>query len=372
MSPRCAPSNPSQAPSDTRLRRAPPPPQAGEAKRRAATFDFFPPSAPLSFRVMDAPVTAPVKRPSTIDRQEMERALERGPYTEEGVHVVDQMIRDRAKGLRSMRIWPLIRPALYAFLGYGKAKPMCDRVYHRSADEVFSMVRDELGLKVDVEGLENIPKDGPFILAPNHPTGLSDGIAMHHMLRNVRPDHMVFANRDAYKVAPRLRDYIIPVEWVKAGETRDFAGSRDTLVATLRAVKAGMGLVLFPSGRISFHADGRLNEQPWLPTVISFQRRFECPVIPMRIDARNSWFYYWAWNTSAELRDMTIFHELLNKAGSTFRMKIGEPLAPADIPHESETEAAWSLQCYVEHDLGAGKSWAERSPTPPGPPPARD
>ena len=52
----------------------------------------------------------------------------------------------------------------------------------------------------------------------------------------------------------------------------------------------------------------------------------------MRIRARNSLLYYLFTKLNAELRDITLFHELLNKKGKTFKMTLGEEIAAKDLP----------------------------------------
>jgi len=283
---------------------------------------------------------------------------------ENGVHIIDQMILDRAEGLRTLPFWPPMKAVLYPTLGYRRCVEMCEAVYDLPGQGVFQHVSDFLDLDLDVTGVENIPKEGSFLLTPNHPTGMCDAMAVFRILMERRPDHMLFGNRDAYKVGPKLRDYIIPVEWVKGGGRRRVSGSRETLKASLTAFRRNMGIVLFPAGRISYRYKGGLKEQPWLNTAISFQRKFDAPIIPVHITAKNSWLYYLFWRISPELRDMTVFHELLNKRRQTFRIVIGKPLTPADIPEEDEARATWMVQHYVERDLKRGVDWADRSPTP--------
>jgi len=314
-----------------------------------------PPSRPRGRARLDAP--GEVVFPGTVGA--------------DGVHVIDRMIRDRAKQLLDHPLWPLAKPVLYPFLGYNRAVAMAEDLHYMSGADCFAYVQDRLAMNVRVEGLEHVPASGPFILAPNHPTGLPDGIAVFAALREKRPDHVYFANRDAFQVAPRLAEMIIPVEYVRPDVKREYAGSRDTLSATLRAVRTGKGLVLFPSGRIAFRRNGRLNEQPWLPSLVAFHRRFGAPIVPLHIEQRNSRFYYFAWDVSPELRDMTLFHELLHKQHKTVRLRFGEPLAPEDVPHEDERTATRAVQAYVERDLPAGRRWADRTPPPAGPPAAR-
>lgn len=53
---------------------------------------------------------------------------------------------------------------------------------------------------------------------------------------------------------------------------------------------------------------------------------------------------------SSELRDVTLFHELLNKQGGRFRLTIGPPVAPGDLPLDAAIAAA-SMKGYVEQIL---------------------
>ena len=68
---------------------------------------------------------------------------------------------------------------------------------------------------------------------------------------------------------------------------------------------------------------------------------------------RNSWLYYWFWKLNTELRDITLFHELLNKKGSPFEMTFG----PLIHPERFEGDAAahtLALREYVSTHLAAG------------------
>jgi putative hemolysin len=189
--------------------------------------------------------------------------------------------------------------------------------------------------------LSNLPGAGGFILAPNHPTGIADGIAIFDTLKSVRPDMTFFANRDALRVSPGFRDMIIPVEW-RSGE-KSYGKSRDTLEMTARAFADSRAVVLFPSGRLAFWNEGRLTERPWQNSVVSLARRYNYPVIPAHISARNSGLFYFLSKHSTEIRDMTLFHELLNKKRQKFAISIGRPIAPDQLDGDP-SEVAAALQ----------------------------
>lgn len=263
-------------------------------------------------------------------------------------HIVDQLIAERGVTLVKHPLWPLMRPVLFAALGYKNAVHMADAVAGLSGVGAFQYVSDLLTLDVTVAGKHHIPRDGGFILVSNHPTGIPDGIALFDMIKDVRDDLVFFANRDAVRVNPRLSEIIIPVEWRDSEKTH--AKSRETLVRTNRAFKDGRAIALFPSGRISYwHGDG-LKERPWQATGIQLAKRYNVPIIPMHMRARNSWLFYLLSHRNPELRDMTVFHELLNKKGKSFDMTIGAPIQPDALDGDVQ-ELTKKLQHHCEHTL---------------------
>ena len=148
-------------------------------------------------------------------------------------HIVDQLIAERASGLSSHPLWPVMRPFLYRFLHYAEAVRMADTIGPYSGREVLDYVSRLLMLDVRVSGAERIPAHGGIILACSHPTGIADAIAAFDVLKMTRNDIAIFANRDALRVSPRLGELLIPVEW-RPGE-KSHAKSRVTLERTARA-----------------------------------------------------------------------------------------------------------------------------------------
>lgn len=261
-------------------------------------------------------------------------------------HVVDQLIAERTTHLSQHPLWPVAKPLLYRYFHYRQAVAMADTVALLSGWDAFTYISQLLLLDISARGTENIPADGGFILAPTHPTGIADGIAVFDLMKEIRPDLAIFANRDALRVNPRFRDLIIPVEWRQ--HEKSHAKSRDTLEMTAKAFASRKAVVLFPAGRIAYWHKDKLTERPWQPSVVALARRYEVPVIPVNITARNSGLFYLLSKYSTELRDMTLFHELLNKKGRAIQITIGRPIAPALLDGEP-SEVAEKLQ---DHAVG--------------------
>lgn len=273
------------------------------------------------------------------------------PITENGAHIVDVLIEERAKKLRASPLWPLYRSVLYPLLLYRPAVDMADAIGHADARGVFDHVSGLLDLDIRTDGLDHLPETGRVLIASTHPTGIPDGIAMFDAIKHRRPDMTFFANRDALRAAPGLEDMIIPVEWVQSKRTAQ--RSRETLASAIRAFEAEKCVVLFPSGRLAFMDENkRLTEQEWLASVAIFARKYECPVLPVHIEMRNSWLYYWFWKVNTELRDITLFHELLNKRNKTYRFTFGPLIAPGDLKGDPK-EVAAALRAHamdLKHD----------------------
>jgi putative hemolysin len=244
-------------------------------------------------------------------------------------HIVDQLIAERAQTLSRHLLWPLLRPFLYRFLHYRQAVVMANDIAALSGYDAMAYISSLLSLEISVVGGENIPSSGGFILAPTHPTGIADGIAIFDLLKGERSDMAIFANRDALRAAAGFSDLIIPVEW--RGSEKSHAKSRDTLEMTARAFLSKKAVVLFPSGRIAYWNEGHLTERPWQNSVVTLARRYNFPIVPARITARNSGLFYLLSKYSTELRDMTVFHELLNKTGRAFSITVGRSIPPSAL-----------------------------------------
>ncbi len=259
-------------------------------------------------------------------------------------HIVDTLIAERGEHIVRHPLWPAMRPFLHGVLHYRKAVRMADAIAPLSGLEGLEYLSRLLTLKMEVRGRERIPSSGGFVLVANHPTGIADGIAVFDALKPVRSDLAIFTNRDAVRVNRRFADVLIPVEWRSSHKST--AKTRETLKETNRAVEEGRALVIFPSGRIAYWADGGLNERPWQTSAVAIARRYGLPVLPVNVSARNSWLFYWFANWNTELRDMTVFHEVLNKKNKPFRVRFGPMIAPDALEGDlGEVTAALQVHC---------------------------
>lgn len=264
-------------------------------------------------------------------------------------HICDVLIAERAPRLTRSVFWPVVRPVLYRLLNYRQAVRMADAVQTLSGGEAFDYMSDLLDLKVAVLNPERIPATGRCIIVANHPTGIADGIAVFDAIRARRNDAVFFANADAVRVSPRLGEAIIPVEWVVSKRTRE--KTRETLQAAKAAFEAERCVVMFPAGRLArIGRDGSVTDPEWAQTAASLARKYNAPVVPIHVSGPYSRLFHWFDRVSQELRDITLFHELLNKRRKPFQLKVGRPIPPSRLDIDAG-KATYALKAFTERVL---------------------
>lgn len=264
-------------------------------------------------------------------------------------HIVDVLIAERAPRLSGHPSWPLLRPLLYRLLNYDKARRMADAIAPMRGEAALDLVSALLSVKVKTRGLERIPQTGRVVLISNHPTGIADGVAAYDAIKPLRPDLCFYANADAHRVAPGFSDVLIPVEWVEEKRTRE--RTRVTLQLTKEAMEAERALMIFPAGRLARRqSDGSLSDPPWMASALSIARRYEAPVTPVHMSGPWSTLFHLFDRFSQELRDITLFHELLNKRGRPFELIVGPTIAPGVLDADAAA-ATLALKTYVERVL---------------------
>ncbi|MEL6167916.1 MAG: lysophospholipid acyltransferase family protein [Pseudomonadota bacterium] len=248
---------------------------------------------------------------------------------------LDPLIAERAPWLfRTDPASQTARRILNRVLGYDRTVRIGEHIRDLKTSDVMAAMAEMLAKDVEASGLHNIPRHGPALIVANHPTGIADGIILDHVLKPLRPDAFYYANSDILRVLPQMSDAIVPVEW--RVDKRSHSKTRETMALTRDAIKDGRLGVIFPAGRLAKRRGLKLYERPWMPSAAMIARKFDLPVIPVNIRARNSVLFYLFDFIHPTLRDITLFHETLNKHRQPFRITAGEPISPKALPAQSD------------------------------------
>ena len=266
------------------------------------------------------------------------------------LHPIDQIIEERCpKLMRNKFFWSLVRPTIYKVFKYQTAKNITDDISNKSGYGCFEYLTNLLNFNLEIKNLNNIPKKGPIILAGNHPTGLTDGIVMFEVLKDRRPDYTLYANIDMIKLSKGFEDIIIPVDWNEKNKTAQ--KSREILKRTKMTLNKGNCLLVFPSSRLSKRVGLKLIERPWLNTIIKLSKKYNAPIIPFHMTGHNSLFYYFLDIFNEELKNISLFSELVNKKEFKYKITFGKIIDPDSLKADLQKETE-KIQKYVEFTLG--------------------
>ncbi len=252
---------------------------------------------------------------------------------------LDPLIAERAPWLYSGKLHHrLARVAMMALLRYPRTIALAAEFRDLPVEDIMRRISQLIVRDVRVAGIEHVPASGPALIVANHPTGIADGIVMHAVLSPLRDDLFIYANHDMIRVLPQTERLIAGVEWRL--EKRSHAKTRATMDYTRRALEAGRIGLIFPSGRLAKRRGLALHERPWMASAAMIARKFDVPIVPLHIRARNSLLFYLLDAIHPTLRDVTLFNEVLNKARQPYRITFGHPIAPSSLPRNGDEAIA--------------------------------
>ena len=266
------------------------------------------------------------------------------------IHPIDEIIEERCPKLMSNKfLWSVIKPTIFKIFKYQTAKNITDDISDISGFECFNYLTNLLKFNLDIRNIELVPKYGPIILAGNHPTGLTDGIVMFEVMKDRRPDYTLYANIDMIKLSKGFEDIIIPVDW--NDDNKNIGKSKEILKRTKETLNEGKCLLVFPSSRLSKRKGFKLFERPWLNTIVKLSKKYNAPIIPFHMDGHNSLFYYFLDIFNEELKNISLFSELVNKEEFKYTITFGRQIDPLDINGDIDKETL-RIQNHVEFTLG--------------------
>ena len=264
---------------------------------------------------------------------------------------INQLVQDRAPWLlNGSLLSKTIYRFLKKFLKFDETIYVGDHIQEMTGAEAFNWLGSEYTSNCEIEGLENIPKDGKCLLVANHPMGAADAVSLYHQIYKVREDVFFFANELFVYLLGSFKDVMAPVVWNKEKEIHS------ATKITLERLQTFFGDerigIIFPSGRLSKLTLLGIWDRPWEKTPITLAKKYDFPVIPVYIHAKNSWFFYFASYANKQLRDVSQLNELLNKRKYKFTIKIGKPIKHTDL--SSHNDIAIQQLRYKSESLKRG------------------
>ena len=182
---------------------------------------------------------------------------------------------------------------------------------------------------VDEAALTRIPAKGRLLIIANHPSGALDALALLDAIGRVRRDVRVVAN-DFLSALDNIEELLLPVR---------ILGGRPS-AESLRAVEAALAseecVIVFPAGEVSRLGPRGVRDTRWRRGFLRFARACAAPVLPVRIQARNSALFYGASALFKAAGTALLAREMFARRARRIALRIGKPRRiPAGVDGES-------------------------------------
>ena len=233
----------------------------------------------------------------------------------------------------------------YGFLRLGKINRLFDGAADYQGREFADHLLENMNITIDVapEQLENIPKEGGFVLVSNHPFGGIEGVMLLGAIAKVRPDFKVMANFILSHI-PNLKECFFAVNPFE--KNPGWKSSVGGIKGAIQHIAAGNGLGVFPAGEVSrYHGHDYPEDLPWSTSIARIIKNAGVPVIPVFWEGRNSRLFYAVDKILSMLGTARLTKELINKHDTCFNLQIGKPILPSEVAqYENPKELAAYLR----------------------------
>ena len=203
---------------------------------------------------------------------------------------------------------------------------LLERNFPRRGGDFCEGVLDNLYVQTDVRGEENLPADGRFIVASNHPLGGLDGMTMIAWLSRKYGKDVHFIVNDLLMAVEPLQECFLPIN--KHGKQ-----SRGSAIGIDEALAGNGPVVVYPAGLCSRLQDGVVADLEWNKMFVNKAIESQRDIIPVFFDGTNSPGFYQAasWRKRLGIKfnlEMILLpREIFRKSGSTFTLTVGEPIS---------------------------------------------
>lgn len=241
---------------------------------------------------------------------------------------LDHILRSRVGGWKGKLIPRPLTAALERMVHQKELNATLDATYPAEGTAFAEALYDYLDLSLEVRGEENIPVDGRFIFASNHPLGGLDGIGLIKTLgARYGDDGFRFLVNDMLMNVVPLRPVFLPIN--KYGSQ-----GRAAAKAIAEAYASDVQMLIFPAGLVSrIHPDGVIRDLLWQKSFIQKAVEFRRDIIPVHFEGLNRMRFY----KTARLRkrlgiginieQAMLPAELCAARGNRYTVTFGKPIA---------------------------------------------
>ena len=188
---------------------------------------------------------------------------------------------------------------------------------------------------------DRIPATGKVVIVANHPIGSLDGLALLHLIRQIRPDVKVVANNMLMQIS-RLHPVLLPVDNM-GGKT-----GRKHLLAIKEHLNDESALLIFPAGEVSRFGAKGIRDPAWQSGFIKLASATRAPILPIFVGGRNSVFFYSLSVLAKPLSTAWLIREMFKQSHNTIDARIGRAI-PHEVYAANKFSAATLASMFKQH-----------------------
>ena len=194
-------------------------------------------------------------------------------------------------------------------------------------------------IKIEVIGIENIPKLGGCILASNHPLGGIDALAIVTSLKDYRRD-LKFVVNDILLHLKNLNGLFV-------GVNKHGSNSKESLNSVNELFSSDRAVFVFPAGLVSRKSNGKVRDLEWKKTFITQSKKHQKNIIPLRVDGELSSFFYRLaairkfLGIKANIEMLFLAQETFKQQNKTIKIIFGKPI-PYQTFDKTKNDKEWA------------------------------
>lgn len=195
-------------------------------------------------------------------------------------------------------------------------------------------------LNLELVNEENIPAEGRYIFASNHPLGGLDGICLSAIIGGRFDGKIRYLVNDLLLYLSNLRSIFVPIN--KHGAQR-----KKNAELIEKAYASDNQIITFPAGLCSRKQNGKIQDTEWKKSFIQKAVEYRRDIVPVFFEGRNSNFFYRLANMRKALGIKMNYEmiylpdEMFKSKHKTYSIHFGKPI-PWQTFDSSRKPAEWA------------------------------
>ena len=251
---------------------------------------------------------------------------------------------------KNPKLAPFVPGFIYTYLNHMLHVQEMNNFLKNHGDKLnydfIAAIIEEFNVTTTFRGQENLPAEGRFIFASNHPLGGFDGMILLKMLTEKYGKIKSISN-DILLNIKNMESLFLPIN-KHGNQSIEVARKFDEIM------RSEIQILTFPAGLVSRRNKGIIRDVPWKKSFITKSIQFKRDIIPIHITGRCTNFFYNIANLrkflgiKSNLEMFFLADETFKHRNKHFDITIGPPVSWQTFD-KSKKPQEWALlmQDYV-------------------------